>query len=143
MMQHSENELATYVTASFASKIGQYLREILALLATKYFGYTRAQAYDPAFTLKDADFTNYDPAKVMTSVEMTEERPPVQWWPTETDLTAIRAIPYNEALVLAKRWPPTAVLSEMHFDVSAVAGAPPASSPGAGASFVTPPGQAP
>ncbi len=36
----------------FASKIGQYLREILALMATKYFGYTRAQAYDPAFALE-------------------------------------------------------------------------------------------
>jgi hypothetical protein len=66
----------------------------------------------------------------------------VQWWPTESDLTAIRAIPYNEALVLAKRWPPTAVLGEMNFDVAA-GGVSAPSTPGAAASFVTPPGQAP
>lgn len=145
MMQHSENELATHITDSFAAKVGQYLREILALMATKYFGYTRAAAYDPAFTLKDADFATYDPSKVMTSVEMTEERPPLQWWPTEGDLTAIRAIPFNEALVLAKRWPASAVLG------TAQGFAPPSldglnasgTSAASVASFVTPPGQAP
>jgi hypothetical protein len=146
MMQHSENELPTYITDSFAAKIGQYLREILALMATKYFGYTRAQAYDPAFALQAADFANYDPSKVMTSVEMTEERPPVQWWPTETDLTAIRAIPYNEAIVLAKRWPATALLGAANF---AQTGAPAATTPGSSTpasdpvAFTTAPGQAP
>ena len=144
MMQHSENELATYITDHFASTVGQYLREILALMATKYFGYTRAQAYDPAFALGDADFANYDPSKVMTSVEMTEERPPAQWWPTESDLSAIRAIPYNEALVLAKRWPATAVLGGTATSGTTTgttaAGGPPAP---ATSTFVDPPGQAP
>ncbi len=120
MMQHSENELGTYITDAFAAKVGQYLREILALMATKYFGYTRAAAYDPAFALKDTDFANYDPSKVMTSVEMTEERPPLQWWPTETDLTAIRAIPFNEALVLAKHGRPAPVLGGT-FDATTLA----------------------
>jgi len=143
MMQHSENELATYITDSFAAKVGQYLREILALFATKYFGYTRVQAYDPAFTLKDADFANYDPAKVMTSVEMTEERPPVQWWPTEADLTAIRAIPYNEVMVLAKRWPANAVLAETRFFEAAGTGGLASSTASGTGAFVTPPGQAP
>jgi hypothetical protein len=145
MMQHSENELPTYITDSFTAKIGQYLREILALMATKYFGYTRAQAYDPAFTLQAADFANYDPSKVMTSVEMTEERPPVQWWPTENDLTAIRAIPYNEALVLAKRWPATALLGSATFAPTNTPGnsTSSAASQAGSVAFTTAPGQAP
>lgn len=145
MMQHSENELPTYITDSFAAKIGQYLREILALMATKYFGYTRAQAYDPAFTLQASDFANYDPSKVMTSVEMTEERPPVQWWPTETDLTAIRAIPYNEAIVLSKRWPATALLGSATFAPSTTTGSSTAGNPSTGGAvaFTSAPGQAP
>lgn len=105
MMQHSDNEHSTYVTDSFAGVHGKYLQEILALFATKYFGKTRAEAYAPDFALTDADFIAYDPSKVMTSVEMTEERPPLQWWPTENDLSQIRGIPINEALLLAKRWP--------------------------------------
>ena len=80
----------------------------------------------------------------MTSVEMTEERPPVQWWPTESDLTAIRAIPYNEALVLAKRWPSLAVLSAGTYAGPVdVAGASATAQDAANTAFVTPPGQAP
>ena len=74
---------------------------------------------------------------------MTEERPPVQWWPTENDLTAIRALPYNEVMVLAKRWPANAVLAETRFFESPGSGGLSASSGVASASFVTPPGQAP
>ncbi len=59
-------------------------------MATKFFGYSRADAYKPDFALKDTDFTSYDPSKLLTSVEMTEERPPLQWWPTENDLASIR-----------------------------------------------------
>ncbi len=67
----------------------------------------------------------------------------MQWWPTETDLTAIRAVPYNEALVLAKRWPSTALLSGPNTGVpSAAVGASGAQQP-AGSAFVDPPGQAP
>jgi hypothetical protein len=81
----------------------------------------------------------------MTSVEMTEERPPVQWWPTESDLTAIRAVPYNEALVLAKRWPSSAVLSAGTYAGPPVSltGAAGADSTATSAIFTDPPGQAP
>jgi len=105
IMQHSENDRTSYITDTFAGQIGRYLQEILALFATKYFGKTREQAYAPDFMLTDDDFKNYDPSKVMTSVEMTEERPPLQWWPTENDLSQIRGLPINEALMLAKRFP--------------------------------------
>jgi hypothetical protein len=107
IMQHSDNERTMYVTQSFSGIVGRYAQEILALMATKYFGYSRADAYKPDFALKDTDFAGYDPAKVMTSVEMTEERPPLMWWPTENDLSDIRAIPINQALMLSKRWPTT------------------------------------
>ncbi|HEX3725610.1 MAG TPA: hypothetical protein VHV08_05180 [Pirellulales bacterium] len=151
MMQHSENELATYITDAFASKIGQYLREILALMATKYFGYTRTQAYDPAFALSATDFANYDPSKVMTSVEMTEERPPLLWWPTENDLSDIRGLPFDEVLVLCKQWPTGATLSTATNvpGGTATTGGTTAGGSSAGAaasptaSFTTPPGQAP
>jgi hypothetical protein len=81
----------------------------------------------------------------MTSVEMTEERPPLQWWPTESDLTAIRAIPFNEALVLARRWPSTAMLGAGAdpIVVTGGSGASPSDVDTGSAMFTTPPGQAP
>jgi hypothetical protein len=160
MMQHSDNEVATYITPSFAGTVGKYLQEILALFSTKYFGKTRADAYKPDFALTDADFTGYDSSKVMTSVEMSEERPPLQWWPTENDLSQIRGLPINEALLLSKRWPvgnwmdmadgnafpdPTNQTVETGTNGSGVV--PVGSAGGAGGAavvgFVPPPGQAP
>src|SRR5690606_24058677 len=99
---------------------------------------------EPAFALQASDFANYDPSKVMTSVEMTEARPPVQRWPTESDLSAIRATPYNEAIVPAQRWPATALLSSGTFAVSSdTASSAPTGPNNASAGFVSPPGQAP
>jgi hypothetical protein len=106
-MQHSANDHVAYVTEDFTGQIGKFLQEVLAQFSMKYFGKTRVEAYDPAFSLSDDDFKNYDPSKVLASFEMTEERPPIQWWPTENDLSQIRALPINEALGLAKRWPTT------------------------------------
>lgn len=157
MMQHSDNERVTHVTPTFVAKSGEYLREILALFATKYFGKSREVAYAIDFALADEDFQTYKPSTVMTSVEMTEERPPLQWWPTENDLSQIRGLPINEALVLAKRWPvgdwldkangnawpdPTDQESETNTEGS---GAVPAHAAGGApaSSFVTAPGQAP
>ena len=75
---------------------------------------------------------------------MTEERPPLQWWPTESDLTAIRSVPYNEALVLAKRWPSTAVLGDANFGGPVGTGlVSNAANDSGAATFTTPPGQAP
>ncbi len=156
MMQHSDNDKATYVTPQFAGTVGKYLQEILALFATKYFGYARADAYAPDFTLKDSDFTGYDPSKVMTSVEMTEERPPVQWWPTENDLSQIRGLPINEALLLAKRWPvgdwmdiadgnvfPAPTNQEVSTNTQGSGVVPENATGGAVSGFVAQPGQAP
>lgn len=106
-MQHSDNEHMTYVTPQFTGQIGKYLQEILASFSMKYFGKSREEAYGPTFALTDADFQNYDPSQFLSSVETTEERPPLQWWPTENDLSQIRGLQVNEALKLSKRWPQT------------------------------------
>lgn len=141
MMQHNDNERATYVTPQFAGVMGKYLQEILAKMGMKYFGYSREDAYKPDFALKDADFQTYDPAKVMTSVEMTEERPPLQWWPTENDLSGIRSLPITEALLMARRWPATELLGQKPLAPSS-GGVPAAATPAATA-FAPPPGQSP
>jgi len=149
IMQHSENDLSSYVTNNFTGPIGKYLQEILMLMATKYFGYSRAAAYDPAFALQATDFANYDPSKVMTSVEMSEERPPVQWWPTTNDLSQIRGIPVNQALLLATRWPADNwqmaaggdVTNNNNAAATAAAAQPPTGA--AATPFTAPPGQAP
>ena len=147
MMQHSDNERSTYITPAFAAVAGKYMQEILALLATKYFGKTRVEAYAPDFAIPDADFATYDPTRWMTSVEMSEERPPLQWWPTENELSQIRGLPVNEALLFAKRWPATALynFADGHVTVDPrTTGA--AAGQGAAASataFALPPGQAP
>lgn len=157
MMQHSDNDKITYVTDSFAGQIGKYLQEILVLMSTKYFGKTREQAYAPDFALLAEDFTSYNPAAVMTSVEMSEERPPLQWWPTENDLSQIRGMPINEALLLSKRWPvgdwlamasgnvfPDPSLQRVETNTSGSGVVPPGNvGNGQSAGFVTPPGQAP
>lgn len=155
IMQHSDNEHPTYITPAFSALISKYLQEILAQMAMKYFGKTRAQAYDPAFVLADADFVAYDPTKVLTSVELTEERPPVQWWPTENDLSQIRGLPINEALLYCKRWPQSDWLAKAGGNVFASptqqetetttegSGAVTAQGVNLSGAFIAPPGQAP
>jgi hypothetical protein len=157
VMQNSDNERSTYITPAFAGQASKYLQEIMALFCTKYFGKTRAQAYAADFVLADADFQAYDPTKVLTSVELTEERPPVQWWPTENDLSQIRGIPINEALMLCQRWPSTAWLAQANGNVftqptqqttetsTQGSGAVPADATGVNltSAFTPPPGQAP
>jgi hypothetical protein len=105
IMQHEDNDIVGYIRDDFASSIGAYLREILAQLGMKFFGFTRAAAYDPAFLIPDAAFAAYDPSKLMLSTELTDERPPDQSWPTTNDLSLIASLPINEALLLCKRWP--------------------------------------
>lgn len=105
IMQHSDNERAGYLTTSFASMVGTYLREILSKLAMKFFGAARADATGPAYVIPDAAFAAYDPSKVMTSVELTDERPPLRWWPTARDLSRINGVPMNIALTFCQRWP--------------------------------------
>ncbi|MGD9644295.1 MAG: hypothetical protein AB7U73_01195 [Pirellulales bacterium] len=107
IMQHGDGDRQGYFTHAFAGMVTDYLQESLAWIATKYFGYTRLEVYQPGFRIADDRFTNYNPDAVMTSVEMTEERQPPLWWPTENDLSRIRGIPVNDAIMFAKRWPNT------------------------------------
>ncbi len=104
-MQHSDNEREGYFTVNFAGLATSYLQDSLVWIATKYFGYTRDEAYAPGFKIADERFTAYNPSKVLTSAELTTERQPPLDWPTENDLAPIRGLPVNEALLLCKRWP--------------------------------------
>jgi hypothetical protein len=106
-MQHSDNERPGYISNDFAWRIGKYIQEILAQMAMKYFGYTRAQAYAATFALAATDFSGYNPAQYLMSTELTEDRPPLYWWPTSNDLDAISGIPIQDALTLAQQWPAT------------------------------------
>jgi hypothetical protein len=156
-MQHSDNEHMAYVTPQFTGTIGKYLQEVLAQFSMKFFGKTREIAYALDFALTDEDFQNYDPSKVLSSVEMTEERPPLQWHPTENDLSQIRGIQINEALMLSRRWPHTDWMDQADGNIfpdptrqgtetnTQGSGVVPATAAGGtvNVGFTTPPGQAP
>jgi len=166
MAQHADNDRVGYVTEGFSSSIGQYVQEILAQMGMKFFGYKRAEAYAPNFEIKDADFTNYDPSKLMISTELIDERPPQQAWPTTNDLARIEALPVAQAILFAKRWPITNSLffgdpssfpgigqggqnantnpnSTAGGQTDGGSGSPPVVKGNAAGSFVAPPGQAP
>ena len=110
MMQHSDNDFDLEISSSFAAMVGERLQRILVLIATKYFGITRTVASAPEFVLPDTAFTTYDPSKLFVTSELVEERPPLQWWPTENDLSPLRGIAITEALVYGQRWPQTQLL---------------------------------
>lgn len=150
IMQHSDNERTGYYTTRFAADVGVYLQEILAKFSMKYFNKTRTEVYTAGFALKDTDFTAYDPSKVLLNVEMTDERPPLQWWPTENDLSQIRGIAINDALVLCQRWPASPWLNQADGNVSLDKGAATIAEPNnlqgaqsVGGAFIQQPGVAP
>lgn len=105
IMQHSDNDFTLDVTTLLAAQVSRYMQRILVLMATKYFGFTTAAASAPDFMIPDDAFKNYNPASLTTASEMTEERQPRQWHPTENDLSPLRALPISAALHFANRWP--------------------------------------
>lgn len=152
IFQHSDNEKTAYISTDFAAMVGKYLKEILSRMATKYFGATREAATKDDYVIPDAAFTAYDPSKVLTSVEMTEERPPLQWWPTSIDLSQIRGIPVTDALLFAKRWPAqnwldsgsgNAVVSSLTGAIDTGSRQNATTNTNASGSFITAPGTAP
>lgn len=140
LMQHSDNDYVMDISTTCASRLGQFINRILTLLATKYLGFTREQI-TADFTIEEDVWKGYDPSNLFLSMELTEERPPLQYWPTENDLSKIRGIPITDALVFAERWPITAQLLEGYpapLEELAQSG-----QPTGGSTFLTPPGQAP
>ncbi len=111
IMQHGANERAYYIDGSLVDLAVGYLNEMLKIVAVKYFGYTAVEVASAgsAFVIAADRFNeeNYRPQDVIPSTEMSTERPPMLWWPTENDLSAIRGIAYTDALLFAKRWPVT------------------------------------
>ena len=109
-MQHSDNELAYYVTDTFFQAIAPYMQSVLVTMATKYFGYDRKTASDPVFTIPDDKWKSYNPMQWAVPVEGTSTRPPVGWTPTEEDLEPIRGIPASQAVPFCQPWPDSTLL---------------------------------
>lgn len=111
MMQHSDNEFQLEVTSVFVGHIENYFARIQYLMATKFFNKSRDEVQSETWVgLTEADFSAYDPTSLHTESELVEERPPLRWWPTENDLSEIRAKPITALLEHAQRWPSTEIL---------------------------------
>lgn len=116
--QHSDNDYTLDVSTLLAGTVHKRLVRIIKLMATKFLGYTRdevsAPDWDP-MSIPDVKFSSdplagYNPQNLFTSSELTEERQPLRWWPTENDLSLIRAIPMPVAISYGQRWPDSDLL---------------------------------
>lgn len=111
IQQQSSNESSYYITGTFARLVCGWLNEMQMRAAIKYFGYTREEvmAGGSSFVIAEDRFVadTYRPEWQRPSFELSEERPPRLWWPTENDLSAIRGVAYTDAIAFADRWPVT------------------------------------
>lgn len=105
-MQNSEADRSMDITArGFAASVGAPLQRILIYFATKYLGFTRQQAQDPAFFVKPDDYKKFDNTAFLFSTETTDERQDAGNIPTENDLRQIRGIKASVAMSFGRRWP--------------------------------------
>jgi hypothetical protein len=145
--QHADNQLPYWVSQAFAQAIGPYLQFVLVQMATRYFGYTSAQAMVPTFDFQPADWTGYNPSQWSVPVEATAVRPTPGWTPTDLDLQGIYRLPYNSVIGFLQPWPSSVLqycsglVWQQPAAGAAVAGTPGASNPSAATpAFMTPPG---
>lgn len=103
--QHADNQQTGYITSTFVAMADAYLLQIYVQMAMRFFQYTRGQAYADGFILKDTDFQAYDRSKSSLPIEITEDRPPRQWWPAPIDLVVIQGLPIAQAQLHSQRWP--------------------------------------
>lgn len=90
MMQHTENRKTIEITTMFAADVGKYLQRIYYNMATELFGKTAADAGKPGYILQDADFTAYDPTRVVMPSESVDVVPPFEYVFTEDQLDVLR-----------------------------------------------------
>lgn len=130
VMQHPDNGYDGDVTNFLTSVVDKTLWRIQYTIATKFLGFSRTQAEDPTFVLPDITKENYQPDNLFTLAEMTDERPPDDWWPTINDLSAINGVPADVARAYAMRWPlsGTAFLGDQGSHETAFPGGPSAPS---------------
>lgn len=109
LMQHNANERSYYIDGQLVDVAVGYLTEMIKIVAVKYFAYspTEVAAGGTSFAIAPERFTEaeYTPQDRIPSVEMSTERAPMMWWPTENDLSAIAGIQLTDALLFAERWP--------------------------------------
>lgn len=102
-MQHTENRIEHDVSLDFAGLIGQYLQRVYVRLATELLQVPVADALKPDFTLTDAQFAAYNPAKFFTSTELIDTVAPIDLTPTEDDLRVLTdGIPATQLVGLAR-----------------------------------------
>lgn len=87
--QHTENRNEYEISTDFAGLIGQYLQRVYVRMATELFQVPLANAQKLDFTLGDADFSSYNPAKFFTSTELIDTVPTFGAIPTEDDLAVL------------------------------------------------------
>lgn len=144
VMQHSDNDYDADITDFLTSVVHERLHRIQYLLATTFLGVDRDTAIADDYRIPDEAFAGdaYKPESLFTNSEMVEERHPLRWWPTENDLSKIRAIPITEAMVYARRWPDSQLA--LGGDGGSETGFPGGGGPRVGEpSFVRSPGSAP
>lgn len=108
MMQHSDNERPLEITNQLASMAHERIRRVKFLMATGFFGMSGAELRTVQdIKIPDEKWLNYDPSALFTNSELTEERQPLRWWPTENDLSPIRGVPISVAIAYGQRWPAT------------------------------------
>lgn len=109
LQQHNCNDKSMYIDGSLVNLVVGYINEMLTRVAVKYFGYTTDEIamMGENIVIEESRFSSesYIPQARIASVEFSTERPPLDWWPTENDLSAIRGIAYTDAIKFAQRWP--------------------------------------
>lgn len=105
IMQHSDADKSLEISQIFAGQVGKYLKRVLFLMGTKFFGATRAEAQADNFEITAEMFQNYSIDSRFVFTEITESRPPLQAHPTENDLSGIKGVAITDALLFAEKWP--------------------------------------
>lgn len=104
-MQHTDNEIAYYVTKDFHDVCYGYLKYLLVDMAMKFFGVAQADASKDDYFIPADAWTSYDPAKFSITVEGTSSRPPMGLSPTDLDLEPIRDLPVEIVIPYLQPWP--------------------------------------
>jgi hypothetical protein len=105
-MKHQDNGKSLYVTPTFQSAVQVPLQLMLVKLATSHFGYAGpAVLGNPAFTLAQSDWDNYNPYQFITPAQRTGTPPPPGYKPNSDEDSPIRGLPIDAVLPLCQPWP--------------------------------------
>lgn len=88
--QHTDNDgFGQDISEEFARSVGSRLQYVLVLMATKFFGISRAEAEKPDFVIPEAAFKAYNAPERVPSLEASLRRPDDMLFLTEEALSEI------------------------------------------------------